>query len=402
MDLSLSQSGDKTIENVNQNLTEFEGRILACAKKACQEVRKKNPKLPDINGQESTSFAMVAGGWVRDKIINKPSKDIDIIVAQGCISDFLQAFRKEMEALKVDLAKAGFSITTKEQKTPLQAGHCKGSFVFQFDILVENIETNSVEEHIDLDFRELDYGINALVEDLKTRDFTVNGLYYDLVQEMTIDKCGGIHDIRMKEIRCINSFEITFADVSRFMRGIRFCITKGFKLEPQLEEYFVKRAGPALHSIGKDVWNVTKELDKMIKEREKLPEVVVRLARLGMFIGQPPQSEEDLEFCRIVVQKYVNSLPKTPASSPITNMMFIPNGRYTEGQVRNLVIGFCLVRQAEAEGNLFKQGKPISSAGSWKIGLQTILKILVIDISFRKRTKIASWMTKHILTITPN
>ena len=90
-------------------------------------------------------------------------------------------------------------------------------------------------EDLSMDFRE--FGNNLeLQTDLETRDFTCNGLYVDPRTLEVLDFVQGVEHIKNKIICPINSFEKTFLrDFSRFMRIVRFRVTKGFSISKDTE-----------------------------------------------------------------------------------------------------------------------------------------------------------------------
>ena len=68
--------------------------------------------------------------------------------------------------------------------------------------------------------------------DAYRRDFTVNGLFYDIKDFSVIDWVGGMRDIEKKIIRAIGDPEIRFQeDPVRMMRAIKFSSRLGFKIE---------------------------------------------------------------------------------------------------------------------------------------------------------------------------
>lgn len=69
--------------------------------------------------------------------------------------------------------------------------------------------------------------------DALRRDFTVNGLFYDPVEQRLHDWVGGEADLAAKRIRTIGSPEERFAeDHLRLLRAVRFAAQLGFVIEP--------------------------------------------------------------------------------------------------------------------------------------------------------------------------
>ncbi len=69
-------------------------------------------------------------------------------------------------------------------------------------------------------------------EDVSRRDFTVNGLFYDPIEDRVIDFVGGRKDLAEGLLRAIGRAADRFAeDKLRLLRAIRFTATFGFRLE---------------------------------------------------------------------------------------------------------------------------------------------------------------------------
>jgi poly(A) polymerase len=69
-------------------------------------------------------------------------------------------------------------------------------------------------------------------EDVRRRDFTINGLLYDPVKEKVLDYVGGQADIRRRVVRTIGKPHERFAeDRLRMLRAVRFAARFEFKLD---------------------------------------------------------------------------------------------------------------------------------------------------------------------------
>lgn len=70
-------------------------------------------------------------------------------------------------------------------------------------------------------------------EDAKRRDFTINGLFFDPVDDRVIDYVGGQEDLRNKLLRAIGDPDKRFEeDHLRLLRAIRFAARFGLTIEP--------------------------------------------------------------------------------------------------------------------------------------------------------------------------
>ena len=74
---------------------------------------------------------------------------------------------------------------------------------------------------------------DSLDEDVKRRDFTINGMAYDVITDEIIDLTGGMEDIERKIIRTIgNPAERFGEDGLRTYRACRFASKLGFDIDP--------------------------------------------------------------------------------------------------------------------------------------------------------------------------
>jgi poly(A) polymerase len=203
--------------------------------KAAQEVATK---LKD-NGFE----AYLAGGCVRDLIIKRIPKDYDIATS-----------------------------ATPEQVTSIFP-HCV-EVGAQFGVIKVLIDTENGHDSIEVATYRSDgkYGdsrrpnsvqlITNKLEDVKRRDFTMNGLLMDPNTGGILDYVGGREDINKGIIRCIgNPKERLSEDPARMLRAIRFVSQLGFSIEPETFEEMRNSASMISHV---SVERVRDELTKTI------------------------------------------------------------------------------------------------------------------------------------------
>jgi poly(A) polymerase len=71
------------------------------------------------------------------------------------------------------------------------------------------------------------------LQDARRRDFTINGLFYNIADFSVIDYIGGLEDIDQRRVRVIGTAEIRFReDPVRMMRAIEFASRLNFEIEP--------------------------------------------------------------------------------------------------------------------------------------------------------------------------
>jgi poly(A) polymerase len=101
-------------------------------------------------------------------------------------------------------------------------------------------------------------------EDVKRRDFTINGMMMDPVSESVLDMVGGMQDLDAHLIRAIGDPRERFTeDKLRMLRAVRFAARFNFELEPATEKA-IERLAPAVTQVSNE--RVRDELTRMLTE----------------------------------------------------------------------------------------------------------------------------------------
>lgn len=168
--------------------------------------------VADIEGVD----AYVTGGFVRDILLNRPSKDIDIVVV-GSGVDFAQKVAQRLRARKVTYFKNFGTAQLKHNEWDIE-------FV------------GARKESYRLDSRKPIVENGTLEDDQKRRDFTINALAIGLNKRNfgeLIDPFNGQQDLKQKIIRTPLEPAATFSDDPlRMVRAIRFATQLNFDIEP--------------------------------------------------------------------------------------------------------------------------------------------------------------------------
>jgi tRNA nucleotidyltransferase/poly(A) polymerase len=99
-------------------------------------------------------------------------------------------------------------------------------------------------------------------EDARRRDFTINGLFLDPIEDRVIDFVGGRDDLAAKILRAIGSPAERFTeDHLRLLRAVRFASRFQFEIEPVTREAIVALA-PRIKSISPE--RIADELRSML------------------------------------------------------------------------------------------------------------------------------------------
>ena len=177
----------------------------------------------------------VIGGFVRDKIIGRATKDADIVCAgDGIIlaretakrfnpSPHVSYFKNFGTAhIKVDLSNHKVS-----SKTSSLGGELEGAFEIEF--------VGARKESYRYHSRKPDVVPGTLEDDQNRRDFTINALAISLNESdfgKLIDPFDGMEDIRNKIIKTPLDPLVTFSDDPlRMMRAVRFAAQLDFTIE---------------------------------------------------------------------------------------------------------------------------------------------------------------------------
>lgn len=156
--------------------------------------------------------AYLVGGGVRDLLLGRLPKDFDIST---------DARPQELKKLFRNCFLIG---------RRFRLAHIKyGDKVIETSTFRCQPQNNGEEELLQTD----DNTFGNAEEDALRRDFTINGLFYDVETFSVLDYVGGLRDLDARVVRCIGDPAIRFKeDPVRMLRAIRFASRLGFSIHP--------------------------------------------------------------------------------------------------------------------------------------------------------------------------
>jgi poly(A) polymerase len=201
--------------------------------------------VSEIAGNEKVS-AFVIGGFVRDAIIGRPTKDIDIVVLGNGIDIAEKVAAKIGNKTKVTVFRNFGTAMLKHKDTEIEfVGARKESY--RRDSRKPIVENGTLED------------------DQNRRDFTINALAISLNKTNygeLIDPFEGVKDIEKKIIKTPLEPDTTFSDDPlRMIRAIRFAAQLGYHIEEKTFKA-IKDSRDRIGIVSKE--RITDELHKII------------------------------------------------------------------------------------------------------------------------------------------
>lgn len=188
----------------------------------------------------------VIGGFVRDILLDRPSKDIDFV----CVGSGIDLAKRTAEHLgkQADLAvykNFGTALVKFDDHEVEFVGARKESY--RSDSRKPIVENGTLEE----DQNRRDFTINALAISINKKDFGA-----------LIDPFGGIEDLKRKILKTPLEPEVTFSDDPlRMMRAIRFASQLNFDIEADTYHAIVTQV-ERIKIVSAE--RITDELNKII------------------------------------------------------------------------------------------------------------------------------------------
>lgn len=140
-------------------------------------------------------------------------------------------------------------------------------------------------------------------EDAQRRDFTINGMFFDPIEEQVIDYVGGHEDLQQRIVRAIGDAQARLSeDKLRMLRAIRFASTYDFSLDGATFK--------AIQNLREQICQVSieriaQELRRMFAHSSR-PRSLMQLSATGLLTVLFPfvSTDDDLRFVSDLEEKF--------------------------------------------------------------------------------------------------
>jgi tRNA nucleotidyltransferase/poly(A) polymerase len=229
-------------------------------------------------------IAYLAGGCVRDMLLNKIPKDFDI--ATNCLpSESAKIFEHAKEVGK------SFGVMLIKNM-----GH-----YFELATFREDFDYKDGRRPEKVSFSDP-------LHDSQRRDFTINSMFYDPIASELFDYNNGIDDLKLKLVRFVGNAEKRITeDHLRMLRAIRFESILNFTLEEQTEKA-IKKNCELIQKLSPE--RIRDEFSRIMCESVHPGDALKRLNNLGLLENILPFfSEFDTDTMNMIydMMNYVGS-----------------------------------------------------------------------------------------------
>ena len=266
---------------------------------------KKVVKILNKAGHE----AYLVGGCIRDLMLHHKPKDFDIATSATPEQVRKTFKRSRLVGRRFRLVHIMFSSRKYIEVATFRSGK------------VKTTKNGAIA-------RDNLYG--TLKEDAFRRDFSVNGLYYDIQKSQVIDYVDGLDALNSSEIRMIGKPEKRFKeDPVRMIRAIRFSVKLGAKIDPMISKSISKQSYLLANIPAARLY------DECIKlfHNENAYEVFEQLSKFGLLKYLFSQTKETLfinKTLKNTSKRIKNGKPVTPAFLFAVFLWGAQNKRFNE------------------------------------------------------------------------
>lgn len=156
---------------------------------------------------ENNHQCYLVGGCIRDGLLGKEPKDYDLTTSAST-EEIFNALCDKVELIPTGIEFGTWTIVNKNNTN-----------TYEITTFRSDMYDGDHSGHHPTAIKQ----VATIEEDLSRRDFTINAMAYDFINDKIIDPCNGQEDLERKFIRCVGNPVIRFTeDPLRMLRAIRF------------------------------------------------------------------------------------------------------------------------------------------------------------------------------------
>lgn len=243
--------------------------------------------------REAGHEALWAGGCVRDALLGKEPKDYDI--ATNAEPEKVRTLFGRKRTIAVG---ASFGVITILPPRSLKAEPIEVATFRSDGSYIDGRRPDSVR-------------FTNAKEDASRRDFTINGMFFDPIEDKVIDYVDGQQDLERGLIRAIGNPEQRFAeDRLRMLRAVRFAATLQFNLDPETLAAVCQHA-PSITEVSPE--RIGAELKRMLVDSNR-SHAIRLLLETRLFTTLLPKFSEEIASDMVAISEHLTRL-STPTSA---------------------------------------------------------------------------------------
>ena len=197
--------------------------------------------------REAGHVAYWAGGCVRDGLLERLPKDYD--VATSATPDEIRNVFGHRRTLAIGAAFGVITVLGKKEQGQIEVATFRQDAAYSDGRHPDSVRF-STPEH-----------------DAQRRDFTINGLFYDPLEERVIDFVGGQEDLQAGILRAIGDADARIdEDKLRMLRAVRFAATYELTIEPGTLAA-VQRHADELRIVSAE--RIAEEMRRMLRHAQR-------------------------------------------------------------------------------------------------------------------------------------
>jgi poly(A) polymerase len=352
-------------------------------------------------------LAYLVGGGVRDLLLGRRPKDFDV-ATDATPEQVKQLFRNcFLVGRRFRLAHIRFG-----------ADHVVEVATFRRQPSPEELPENPEEQ-----FLVAENVFGSPEQDAFRRDFTINGLFYNIADFSVIDYVGGLEDLAARRLRVIGDPLVRFTeDPVRMLRALEFSARLGFSLDEQAREAIYLRA-PLIAEAAPA--RIREELMELCRHRvvgavlsraqslgllphllagfEGEPETFALLDRIDRRTAEGTAVEEHFVLAALFLARFRQALPETEARTVsdalrIANLLLSPHCGYfriakgIQYQARELLVGFFRLirgRGKKGEGRFLRNPLAPQAVELFELWTESAGEYLELAAEWRKALEAA-------------